>query len=103
MEVLAERKDDEEGQHDDDLQPVGPVVARAKPRVRQRRDTRGDRAADHCVGALVRDCGVGVRKEREAERIERVVREHDRDDQPEHQERFAIALEARRLTHEPPV
>ena len=100
VEVLAERQDDEERQDDHHLGPVEEPVADLERRLRQPAQRAGDRAARERPGALVRDLRKALGEEREAEAVEREVGHHDREDQPEHEHRLAVALEARRPRHE---
>ena len=100
VEVLAERQDDEERQHDDHLGPVEEPVADLERRLRQPAHRAGDPTARERPGALVRDLRKALGEEREAEAVEREVGHHDREDQPEHEHRLAVALEARRPGHE---
>ena len=51
----------------------------------------------------MRDRGNPVGEQREAKAVERKVGHHDRQDQPEHEDGLAVALEARRVGDEPTV
>ena len=103
MEVLAERQDDEEREHDDHLRPVRRVVAGQQNRLRERREDRRDRVAREGEAALVRDASVRRGVQREPEAVEGEIGEHDRGDEREDQQRFAVALESRGLEGQPPV
>ena len=70
VEVLADRQQHEEGEHDDHLRPVGEHVARLQRRRAQRGERRGERAADEGVGALVGDRREALGEEREPEAVE---------------------------------
>ncbi len=62
-----------------------------------------NRRADDGVAFLVGNARVGSRGEREAEAVEQEIRDHDRRDQRQDEQRLAVALESCRFLHEAPV
>ena len=104
VEMLAGRQDHQEGEDDDELDPVGRVVARGQRRRRKAGQRAGHEPAGERVLALVRDAGIAAGEKGEPEAVEQQVRDHDRGDQRQHQQGFAVGLEPGRPRHvAPPV
>ena len=93
VEVLAQRQDDQEREHEEQLCPVRQGIAGALRFRRQRRQRVTQPASGERKGALVGDPGIRSGEEREAEAVEQEIGDHDRGDQRQDQQRLAIGLE----------
>jgi hypothetical protein len=100
VEVLAERQDDEKREHDRHLRPVRDRIAGGERVGRQSGECARNRASREGERALVRDLRHAVGEQREAKAVEGEVGDHDRQDQAEDEDRFAVRLESRRADDE---
>ena len=100
--MLADGQDHQKAEHRQRLRPVRPLVPGGQLVWRKSRKCPGDRIARKGERSLVRDPRIDWCHEREAEAVEQQIGDHDRRDQRQDHQRFAIALEPGRLLHQPP-
>ncbi len=100
VEMLADRQQDEEGEHHEHLHPVARDVAGMQCGRRPARHGVGHDAAREGERTLAGDVRIGGGEQREAEAVEREVGDHDREDQRQDGDRLAIGLEPRRALAE---